>query len=212
MEIVAINGSPHENGNTAHAIRVVANELAKENIQTKIIHVGNQAIRGCIACGGCAKAENEKCVLTDSAVVNDAIAQMKAADGILLASPVYFAGMAGTMKAFLDRAFFVSVVNGNLFRHKVAGSLAVVRRSGGIEAVDQLNKYLNYGEFVTVNSNYWNVIHGMQPGEVMQDAEGVQIMEVLGKNMAWMLKMMEYGREKFPPPKQVSKVTMSFVR
>lgn len=212
MEVVAINGSPNKNGNTAQAIQIVANELAKEDIKTKIIHIGNKEIRGCVACMGCARAQNEQCALTGNEIVNDSIAQMKAADGIILASPVYFSGISGTMKAFLDRAFFVSGMNGNLFRHKVATSLAVVRRSGGIPAVEQLNKYLNYAEMLTVNANYWNVIHGLQQGEVLEDAEGVQIMRVLGKNMAWLLKVMEYSHDKFEPPAKEDKITTSFVR
>lgn len=212
MEVVAINGSPKKNGNTAHAIQIVAEELAKENIKTKIIHIGNKEIRGCIACMGCVRAQNERCSLSDNGIVNDAIEQMKAAEGILLASPVYFSGISGTMKTFLDRAFFVSGMNGNLFRHKVASSLAVVRRSGGISAVDQMNKYLNYAEMTTVGANYWNVLHGLQSGEVMEDAEGVQIMRVLGKNMAWLLKIMEYSYDKFEPPAKEDKITTNFIR
>ena len=123
---------------------------------------------------------------------------MKEADGIVLASPVYFSGVAGTMKSFLDRAFFVSTANNNLFRHKVGASVAAVRRSGGLPTVNSLNHYNLYSEMIMPGSNYWNVAHGMHPGEMDKDAEGKQIMEVLGRNMAWLLKIMEKGKDEIP--------------
>ena len=137
---------------------------------------------------------------------------MKAADGILLGSPVHFSGVAGTMKSFLDRAFFVSSTNNGLFRHKVGASVAAVRRSGGIPAMDTLNHYINYSEMIMPSANYWNVAHGMNPGEMEQDGEGKQIMEVLGSNMAWLLKVMEVGGKEAPAPAQVTKITTNFIR
>ena len=119
MKVVAINGSPKNNGNTAHLIDTIAQELAKEGIKTEVLHIGNKTIRGCFGCGACAKNHDERCVAKDDEYVNECIQKMKEADGILIGSPVHFAGIAGTMKSFLDRAFYVSSANGNLFRHKV---------------------------------------------------------------------------------------------
>lgn len=127
MHVIAFNGSPKENGNTYHALKMVTDELEKERISTEIIHVGRQNIRGCLACGGCIANLNEQCVIEDE--VNGWIQKMKVADGIILGSPVYYASIAGTMKCFLDRAFYVGGVNGNLFRHKVGASVVAVSRN-----------------------------------------------------------------------------------
>ena len=137
---------------------------------------------------------------------------MKSADGILLGSPVHYAAMGGTMKSFLDRAFYVSGVNGGMMRHKVGASVVAVRRSGGLPAFNQLNNFLCYSEMLMPTSNYWNVIHGASPGEAKQDAEGVQIMRVLGKNMAWLMKLVENGNGKVMPPAQEDKCYMNFIR
>jgi multimeric flavodoxin WrbA len=211
MKTVAFNGSPKKEGNTFHAIKMVTRELEKEGIETEIIHVGNKTIRGCIACGQCRINKNEQCVLPNDEV-NDWIQLMKRADGILLGSPVHYAAMAGTMKSFLDRAFYVSGVNGGIMRHKVGASVVAVRRSGGLPAFNQLNNFLCYSEMLMPTSNYWNVIHGTGPGEAKQDAEGVQIMQVLGKNMAWLMKLVENGKGKIVPPAQEDKSYMNFIR
>lgn len=211
MKVVAINGSPKAEGNTFHALNEVLEELRKEGIQGEIIHIGNKNIRGCLACGQCARNKDEKCVQKKDKV-NDWIAKMKEADGILLGSPVYYASIAGTMKAFLDRAFYVSGANGGMFRHKVGASIAAVRRSGGLPAFNVLNNYLLYAEMIIPASNYWNVIHGARPGEVIQDEEGIQIMRVLGRNMAWLLKLVDYGKDSIPPPEAERKQYMNFIR
>jgi len=211
MKVIAVNGSPNKEGNTYHAIRMVAEELEKEGIETEILHVGNKAIRGCLACGMCAKNRDEKCVQTGDEL-NEWIQKLKHADGILLGSPVHYSGLGGTMKCFLDRSFYVAGVNGALFRHKVGAAIAAVRRSGGIPAIQQLNNYLLYSEMVIPTSNYWNVIHGMLPGEVDRDEEGKQIMGLLGKNMAWLLKLVENGKGKIVPPEREKKVRMNFIR
>lgn len=211
MKVVAFNGSPNKEGNTYHAIKMVADELEKEGIETEIVHVGNKTIKGCIACGMCRKNQNEKCVIPGDEV-NEWIQKMKEADGIILGSPVHFSAIGGTMKAFLDRAFFVSSSNGNLFRHKVGAAVAAVRRSGGVPTFNQLNNYLNYSEMIMPTSNYWNVIHGRTPGEALQDGEGMQAMRVLGKNMAWCMKLIENGKGKVAEPKPEDKVMTNFVR
>ncbi len=211
MHVVAFNGSPHKDGNTHQALRMVCLELEQEGITTEEVQVGGIVIRGCTACGQCVKNRDERCVLPGDAV-NDWIQKMKHADGILLGSPVHFAGMGGTIKSFLDRAFFVSSVNNNLFRHKVGAAVVAVRRSGGLPAFEQLNSYLLYSEMLLPTANYWNVIHGMRPGEVVQDAEGAQIMRVLGRNMAWLLKLVGQRKATIPPPQQEAKLYTNFIR
>ncbi len=211
MKVVAFNGSPRANGNTREAIGIMAEELEKSGIEVEVVQVGNKKIRGCIGCMWCVKAQNERCVIADDEV-NDYIQKMKEADGIILSSPVYYAGVAGTMKSFLDRAFFVIGVNGNFLRHKVGTSLAAVRRSGGIPTVDNLDRYINYSEMFVPTSNYWNVAHGLKPGEVTQDDEGVQIVRILGKNMAWLMKAVELGKKEMPLPEAERKKFTNFIR
>lgn len=211
MKVVAFNGSPKKEGNTYHSIKLITDELEKEGIETEIVCVGNNKIRGCTGCGQCAKMQNEKCIFDDD-IVNELVQKMKEADGIIISSPVYFAGINGTMKSFLDRAFYVSMSNGNLLRHKVGVSIAAVRRSGGIPTVNQLNQYINYSEMIVPTSNYWNVIHGASPGEVLKDGEGVQIMKTLGKNMAFTMKIVKEGKKRINPPKKVKKTRTNFIR
>ena len=210
MKVLAFNGSPKKEGNTWHAISMVTAELEKENIETEIIHVGNKTIRGCTACGQCRIHQNEQCVLPGDEV-NEWIQKMKRADGIIFGSPVHYAAMAGTMKSFMDRAFYVAGANNGLLRHKVGAAVVAVRRSGGLPAFDQLNNFINYSEMLIPTSNYWNVIHGAQPGEVTQDEEGKQIMRVLGKNMAWLMKLVENGRDTVTEPEREAKIYMNFI-
>jgi len=210
MKVVAFNGSPKKEGNTYHAIKLVTDELEKEGIEVEIIHVGNKVIRGCLACGACAKNQNEKCIIEDE--VNGWVQKMKEADGILLGSPVHYSAIGGTMKSFLDRAFYISGVNGGLLRHKVGASVVAVRRSGGLPTFEQLNNYIHYSEMLIPTSNYWNVIHGAGPGEALQDEEGRQIMRVLGKNMAWLIKLVQNGKGIVNEPQQENKIRMNFIR
>lgn len=211
MKVVALNGSPRADGNTAHALKLVMDELEQAGIETELIQVGKEKVRGCTACYGCARNKDERCVINEDRV-NEWIQLMKAADGIILASPVYYSGIAGTMKCFLDRAFFVAGVNGSLFRHKVGAAVAAVRRSGGIPTVDGLYHYLNYSEMFLPTSNYWTVAHGMNPGEMHRDEEGVQIMQVLGRNMAWLMRALDVGKQDTPVPGPVEKARTNFIR
>jgi multimeric flavodoxin WrbA len=211
MKVVAFNGSPNKEGNTYQAIKLVTNELEKEGIETEIINVGNKSIRGCIACNQCVKNQNEQCVLPGDEV-NGWIQKMKEADGIILGSPVHFSAMGGTMKSFLDRAFYVIGVNGGLLRHKVGTSVVAVRRAGGIPTFNQLNNYINYAEMLMPTSNYWSVINGTAPGEALLDKEGVQIMRVLGKNMVWLMKLVENGKGIVEAPEKEPKTMMNFIR
>jgi len=211
MNVVAINGSPHKEGNTFHALTMIGSILERDGISMDIIQIGDKAVRGCIACGKCGRNRDEKCtIITDP--LNEWIQKMKEADGIILASPVYYSGIAGTMKCFLDRVFYVSGSNGGLFRHKVGAAVVVVRRTGGSSTLDSLNHYLTYSEMILATSNYWNVIHGRLPGEVEEDLEGRQIMEVLGSNFSWLLRMRQQTKDTLKEPDQVKKLSTSFIR
>jgi multimeric flavodoxin WrbA len=211
MKVVAINGSPRAEGNCHYALSRLGKRMEAEGIGFEIVQVGNLAIRGCIACGSCGRTADGTCVFADD-IVNGTIAKMKEADGLVLASPVYYSGVAGTMKCFLDRAFFVAGASGALFRHKVGAALVAVRRSGGSSALDCLNHYLTYSEMIVASSNYWNIVHGRLGGEIEADAEGLQIIDVLAANMAWILKMREATKDSVPEPAKAQKVMTSFVR
>ena len=211
MKTVAFNGSPNKNGNTWHALKMVTDELEKQGISTEIIHVGNKAIRGCLACGQCFKKRNEQCIQADDPV-NECIQKMKEADGILLGSPVHYSAIGGTMKSFLDRTFYVTGVNNGMLRHKVGAAVVAVRRSGGLPTFNQLTTFFSYAEMLMPASNYWNVIHGTKPGEATQDEEGAQIMRILGKNMAWLMQLVEHGKATIPPPERENKIYMNFIR
>lgn len=208
MNVVLINGSPKKEGNTFQALSLILEELSKNEISGEIIHVGNKNIQGCLACRRCAENKNEKCVINDE--VNDCIQKMKHADGIIIGSPVYYASIAGTMKSFLDRAFYTSSANGNLFRHKVGASIAIARRSGEVAAFDHLNHYFSVSEMFIASSNYWSVIHGKDPGEVLKDEEGVQIMRVLSKNVAFLIKSLKSSPE--TKPEKEAKIMMNYIR
>jgi multimeric flavodoxin WrbA len=163
MKVVAFNGSPRKEGNTFQAIKVVTGELDKAGIETEIIQVGHKTIRGCIACGKCIENKDEKCSFTGDDV-NEWIQKIKNADGVIFGSPVHYAGVGATMKAFLDRAFYVATANGGLFRHKVGAAVVALRRSGGVSTFDQLNHYITYAEMLMPTANYWSVIHGYCQG------------------------------------------------
>jgi len=211
MKVIAINGSPNKEGNTWHALKIIGNKLQEQGIEFEILHVGNKTISGCLACGKCRKTMDEKCSIS-SDIVNEYIQIMKSADGLIIGSPVHYSGISGTMKSFLDRSFYVAGINGGLFRHKVGAAIVAVRRTGGSSTFDSLNHFLNYSEMLIATSNYWNVIHGRIPGEVVKDEEGVQIMEVLSNNIAWMLKMINHTKEALPAPPLAKKIITNFIR
>lgn len=211
MKVVAFNGSPRKEGNSFEALKLVCEQLEAKGIETEIVQVGIKNVKACTACNMCAKNQDERCIIKKDPV-NEWIQKMKEADGILLASPVHYASLSASMKSFLDRAFYVSGVNGNMFRHKVGASIAVVRRSGGLPTFNELNNYLTYSEMMIPTSNYWNVIHGLFPGEIHKDEEGVQIMRILGKNMAYLLELIENGKDKVQAPEQEPKTFMHFIR
>ena len=211
MKVIAVNGSPKKDGNTSQSLQLIGDELTSRGIEFEILHVGHKMIHGCIACGKCAVNKDEECsIKTDD--VNKWIGQLKSADGIIIGSPVYYSGIAGSMKCFLDRLFYVSGANGSFFRHKVGAAVVALRRTGGSSTLDSLNHYLTYSEMIVATSSYWNVIHGRLPGEILQDQEGRQIMRVLGKNMAWLLQMKEASKKLVAEPEAEQKTAMHFIR
>ena len=211
MKVTAFNGSPHKEGNTYHALRAVCARLEQAGIGTEIVWVGGSDVKACRGCSMCARNRDEKCVLAGDPV-NEWIQKMKQSDGILLGAPVHYSGIAAGMKAFLDRAFYVCGNNGGLLRHKVGAAVTAVRRSGGVATVDGLYHYLNYSEMLLPTGNYWNVIHGLKPGQAEEDDEGMQTLQVLGDNMAWLLRLKEYGQHAVPAPPPVKKVLTNFIR
>ncbi len=187
MKVVAFNGSPHAEGNTVRLIRMVLAELEAEGVETEVVQVGGKPIHGCTACYRCRKEPNGRCVI-ESDMINDCIAKMREADGILLGSPTYFADITPELKALIDRAGFVSRSNGHFLRRKVGASVVAVRRAGGIHAFDSMNHFFLIGEMIVPGSSYWNLGYGGKVGEVEEDAEGMKTMVALGQNMAWLLK------------------------
>ncbi|MEA4816952.1 MAG: flavodoxin family protein [Lachnospiraceae bacterium] len=206
MKVLAINGSPKAKGNTFHALNTVCSSLLEEGIDSEIIHVGNKKISGCMACHKC--FETGRCIFNDE-LFDEWMEKMYAADGIILGTPVYYSGINGTMKSFLDRAFFQKQRN---FRHKLGASVAVLRRSGGVATFDQLNHYFTISEMPIVSSQYWNVIHGHTEGEVLMDYEALAALKALGKNMAWLLKMIEATQNTIEKPKEQEIIRTNFIR
>lgn len=187
MKVVAINGSARKDGNTALLINTVFEELNKNGIETELIQLGGTLVRGCTGCGACRKMKNKKCIMNDDPI-NECIEKMSEADGIILGSPVYFADVSTEMKALIDRAGMVSGANGGLFKHKAAGCVIAVRRGGAIHAFDTINHFLHYMQTYLVGASYWNMVYGLEPGDVSNDEEGMENMRVLGENMAWILR------------------------
>lgn len=187
MKVVAINGSPRKDGNTTFLINIVFEELRKEDIETEMIQIGGQPVRGCLACYQCFDKKDCKCA-NDKDFVNKCIEKMIEADGIILASPTYFANVSTEMKALIDRAGMVAKANNALFSRKVGASVVAVRRAGSVNVFDALNKFFFISEMVVPGSSYWNLGIGRNPGDVKDDTEGINTMKVLGQNMAWLLK------------------------
>ena len=208
MKVIAINGSPRTNGNTSTALRAMTDELERQGIETETIQIGKQSIHGCIACGHCSKSEGNRCVFADDGV-NEITQKMRNADGFILGCPTYYAGIPGTMKSFLDRVFFTS---SRYFRGKVATSAAVVRRAGGVDVMHQLNNYLNLAQVVIPPSQYWTIAYGRLPGEAAGDGEGMQTLTKNARSMAWLLKLIEHGKDVLPLPEDEQRIMTSFIR
>ncbi|MCL2744284.1 MAG: flavodoxin family protein [Planctomycetaceae bacterium] len=211
-KVIAINGSPKSDGNTALALEAVLAELKNEGIETEIVTVGDKLIHGCIGCCKCMEAKTGRCIAFPNDTVNELMPKLIEADAIILGSPTYFSGINGTLKSFLDRVFFVTWVNGGLFRLKVGGGIVALRRGGGTCAFDELNKYFQISEMTVASSCYWNAVHGFGPGELKQDAEGMQIARILGRNIAYLLKLQEYGKNHVAMPEKETPVMTNFIR
>lgn len=205
MNVILINGSPHANGCTFTALNEVAKTLNNEGIATEIIHVGNKAVRGCIACRKC--KTTGKCVFDD--IVNEVAPKFKECDGIVIGSPVYFASANGTLVSFIDRLFYSMTADKSM---KVGASVVSCRRGGNTATFDELNKYFTISNMPVVSSQYWNMIHGNTPEEAAQDAEGLQTMRTLGRNMAFLIKSIRLGKEAYGLPEKEEHIFTNFIR
>ena len=205
MNILMINGSPRPNGNTAIALAEMKKIFDAEGAQITIIQVGNKDIRGCIGCGTC--YEKGRCVFDDD--VNKAASLFEKADGLVVASPVYYASANGTLVSFLDRLFFSTHFDKTM---KVGASIAVARRGGCTATFDELNKYFTICGMPLASSQYWNILHGREKGEAAQDAEGLQTMRVLARNMVFLIKSIALGKEKYGLPETEPWTPTNFIR
>ena len=205
MKVLLLNGSPKAKGNTALALNEMAAVFAQEGIEAEIIQVGHQAVRGCIACGSCGK--NGKCVFDDA--VNEVAAKFEAADGIVIGSPVYYAGANATLMAFLQRLFYSTRFDKTM---KVGASVVIARRGGCSATYDEMNKFFGISGMPIAASQYWNSVHGGAPGQVLEDAEGMQTMRTLARNMAFLMKAIALGKEKYGLPEKEPHAWTNFIR
>jgi multimeric flavodoxin WrbA len=206
MKVLLVNGSPHVKGSTNSALIEVASSLEANGIDTELFHIGEQAIVGCIACRSCDKTG--RCYVNDS--VNVFLSRAETADGIVIGSPVHFASASGMLTAFLDRSFYLKT---RYFADKPAAAVVVCRRGGATATFDQINKYFTISNMPVISSQYWNMVHGNNPDEIKEDAEGLQTLRTLGVNMAWLLKCIEAGKNAgISRPQREEQVMTSFIR
>jgi len=206
MQVLLINGSPHQYGCTYTALSEVAGQLEAEGISTLIFHIGSDPIRDCTGCFGCEKTGH--CVYKDDPV-NTCIDLARQADGLVVGCPVYYAGPSAALCALLDRMFFLKSA---FYAYKPAAAVVNCRRGGASAAFDRLNKYFTISNMPVVSSQYWNATHGLTPDEMKQDLEGLQIMRTLGRNMAWLLKCIEAGKGKVSYPEPEPRLMTNFIR
>lgn len=205
MKVLMINGSPRPNGNTSIAFREMEKIFAAEGIETEIIQIGSKAIRGCIGCGKCAEAG--KCVFDDA--INEIAPKFEACDGLVVGSPVYYASANATLVACLTRLFYSTPFDKTM---KVGAAVAVARRGGLSATFDELNKFFTISGMPVASSQYWNSIHGRAAGEAAQDAEGLQIMRTLARNMTFLMRSIELGKEKYGLPEREAFQRTNFIR
>ena len=205
MKVLLLNGSPKTNGNTALALKEMAAIFAQEGVDAEIIHVSNKDIRGCVACGSCGHLG--KCVFDD--VVNEVAAKFEAADGLVIGSPVYYAGANATVMALLQRLFYSSHFDKTM---KVGASVVVARRGGCSATYDEINKFFGISGMPIAPSQYWNSVHGGAPGQAAQDEEGMQTMRTLARNMAFLMKSIALGKEKYGMPEKEKHAWTNFIR
>ena len=206
MKVLLINGSPRINGNTTRVLKELTDTFQSLNIDSETIQIGTKDIRGCIACFKCSKTG--KCVFND--IVNEVAEKFKNANGIIIASPVYYASPNGSLISFLDRLFFSTEKFDKTM--KVGASVVVCRRGGASASFDVLNKYFTISNMPIASSQYWNVVHGMLPGEVENDLEGLQTMRTLAKNMTFLMKSIELGKKEFGLPEKEEWIPTHFIR
>lgn len=187
MKVVAFNGSPRRDGNTQLLIQTVFEELHKEGIETELIQLGNKKVHGCTACGQCKEHKDKRCHIKNDHL-NYCIEKMIEADGILIGSPVYFADVTTEVKALIDVAGYVTRANGHLLKRKVGAGVIAVRRGGALHTFASINNFFLISQMIIPGSSYWNFATGREPGDVLQDEEGMQTIRTLGENMAWLLK------------------------
>lgn len=187
MKVVAFNGSPRKNGNTSILINKVLEPIKLSGIETEQVHIGAKSVQGCLACGKCIENKNSRCA-NDKDIVNSCITKMIEADGIIFGSPTYFAGMTPELKALIDRAGFVSFANGSLFARKIGAGVIAVRRGGATSVLDSINHMFLISQMIIPGSLYWNFGVGLEPGDVLNDEEGLRNMQNLGENIAWLIK------------------------
>lgn len=205
MKVLLINGSPKSDGNTSIAIDEMVKIFREDGVETEVIQVGNKVIRGCIGCGKC--FEKGSCVFDD--IVNETAAKLEAADGLVIATPVYYASANGTLVSFLDRLFYSANYDMTM---KVGASVAVCRRGGSSATFDELNKYFTINNMPVASSQYWNSVHGRTPGEAAHDEEGLQTMRVLARNMSFLMKSIALGKEKYGLPEEEAWTPTHFIR
>lgn len=205
MKVLLLNGSPHEKGSTYTALHEMEKIFGENGIETELIHVGNQAIRGCIACGFCGK--NGKCAFDD--LVNEVAAKFEAADGLVVGSPVYYASANATIVALLDRLFYSARFDKTM---KVGASVVSARRGGLSATYDELNKYFTISGMPVASSQYWNSIHGNNADEAAKDLEGLQIMRTLARNMSFLIKSIQLGKETYGLPEKEQKINTNYIR
>ena len=205
MKVLIINGSPHANGNTAIAVNELVKTFEAQGVEAEVCHIGNKDIRGCIACGQC--RELGQCVFNDA--VNELAPKFEEADGLVVASPVYYASANATLIACLDRLFFSTGFDKTM---KVGASVVVARRGGCSATFDELNKYFTICNMPIASSQYWNSVHGREPGQAAFDAEGLQTMRTLAKNMSFLMKSIALGEEKFGLPEKEPWQPTHFIR
>lgn len=205
MRVLLVNGSPHANGSTYTALHEMEQIFLENGIETEMLHVGNQHIRGCIACGSCYKTGT--CVFDD--MVNEAAKKFEACDGIVVGSPVYYASANATLIAFLDRLFYSTRFDKTM---KVGASVVSARRGGLSSTFDELNKYFTISGMPVASGQYWNSIHGNNAAEAVQDLEGLQIMRTLARNMSFLMKSIQLGKETFGLPEKEARVGTNFIR
>lgn len=205
MKVILINGSPNAKGCTFTALEEVANTLNKEGIETEIIHVGHKDIRGCIGCRKC--KTTGKCVFND--IVNEVAPKFAECDGIIIGSPVYYASANGTLVSFIDRLFYSMTEDKTM---KVGAAVVSCRRAGNTATFDELNKYFTISGMPVASSQYWNMVHGNSREEVLQDLEGLQTMRTLGKNIAFLIKSIQLGKEEFGLPDKEDHIFTNFIR